>query len=589
MDVKPPIINCHSHVFTGDHVPPYLAKTFVPWPFYYFLPLSLVVSLFRMWYNHINEWKHKAWWVKIHQILFRLKILGDRNLLAKGLIFLFGLMITIHAFFILYDGFVLIIKPQANYNDIVNALRKWLLDYNLLYIPKSLLLKSLLVLIVFIFFKLGRNFIFFILKKIWAFLGILPGSDSKALAKRYLNIGRYAFYKEQYKVFNRLKKQYPTGAGFVLLPMDMEFMGAGSLKEANNYAAQMEGLLRIKKNHKDSVFPFVFIDPRRLKKEEAKHFDYEVQNGKVILKDCFIKEYIEKHGFSGFKIYPSLGYYPFDEVLLPLWKYAADNDLPILTHCIRGTIFYRGKKEKQWDKHPVFKQCPSKGIEEALDLLEIKNKDFVNNFTHPLNYLCLLDERFLRQLIAKSKDKRIHDLFGYQEDEPNLKQNLRELKLCFGHYGGDDEWKRFMEQDRGNYGHQMIQYPSKGIDFSAEEEKHEDDEALEKRQDKLAQIWRSADWYSIISSLMLQFPNVYADLSYILYNPQIQPLLKQTLLNPGLKSRVLFGTDFYVVRNHLSDKNILADLMDQLSESEFDQIARFNPSAFLNNTVWSNR
>src|SRR6185436_827568 len=67
--------------------------------------------------------------------------------------------------------------------------------------------------------------------------------------------------------------------------------------------------------------------------------------------------FIEKKKFNGFKIYPALGYYPFDVQLLPLWKYAADHQIPILTHCIRGTIFYRGSKKTEWDYHPVYKQA----------------------------------------------------------------------------------------------------------------------------------------------------------------------------------------------------------------------------------------
>ena len=42
---------------------------------------------------------------------------------------------------------------------------------------------------------------------------------------------------------------------------------------------------------------------------------------------------------------------------------------------------------------------------------------------------------------------------------------------------------------------------------------------------------------------------------------EILPLLRQTLRHPRLRKQVLFGTDFYVVRNHKSDKNMLADMM----------------------------
>ena len=80
---------------------------------------------------------------------------------------------------------------------------------------------------------------------------------------------------------------------------------------------------------------------------------------------------------------------------------------------------------------------------------------------------------------------------------------------------------------------------------------------------------------------MLQYPNVYADVSYIIHNESIQLLLKQTMTHEGLKNRVLFGTDFYVVRNHKSEKNIYAAINTHLDEEEFDQMARNNPAEFL--------
>lgn len=80
---------------------------------------------------------------------------------------------------------------------------------------------------------------------------------------------------------------------------------------------------------------------------------------------------------------------------------------------------------------------------------------------------------------------------------------------------------------------------------------------------------------------MLQKENVYADISYIIHDNEIVPLLKQTLQNPALRKRVLFGTDFYVVRNHKSEKQMLAELMTHLGDHDVDQIARVNPRTYL--------
>jgi predicted TIM-barrel fold metal-dependent hydrolase len=156
-----------------------------------------------------------------------------------------------------------------------------------------------------------------------------------------------------------------------------------------------------------------------------------------------------------------------------------------------------------------------------------------------------------------------------------VKYNLRHLKICFGHFGGEDEWAKYFEKDRDNFSSQLVRHPDKGIDFVLGNKK-------EVSPGKPEQLWRSADWYSIICSMMLQHPNVYADISYILHGDlEIRSLLKHTMQHPKLKERVLFGTDFYVVRNHKSDKNMLADTMASLNDNEFKQIAVINPGSYL--------
>jgi hypothetical protein len=266
--------------------------------------------------------------------------------------------------------------------------------------------------------------------------------------------------------------------------------------------------------------------------------------------------------------------------LLPLWKFASDNGLPIMTHCIRGTIFYRGSKKKAWDNHPVFRENDQTDSNRPFILLpQVKNMDFSANFTHPLNFFCLLDKELLQTLIGKSADNKLHNLFGYDKQLGTMTQDLNNLKVCFGHFGGDDEWSRFFELDRDNFSTKLLEFPDHGIFFKT------DDDGTTERKGKLELIWKGADWYSIICSLMLQRPNVYADISYIVHNGEaIFPLLKLTLQNKKLREKVLYGTDFYVVRNHKSDKNIRADALGSLSADEFSQIARINPDAYLKNT-----
>lgn len=571
---KQKIINCHTHIFTGDHVPSYLAKTFLPWPFYYLISLSFIVKLFRAWFKGPYRLQFKPAYKVLVRKIYQVKIFVYRSKILSTLRLIIGLWLTIESFFIIVDA---LSRINSLNEDIINRVAQayiWLNQYHLVFIPHELFWRIAIIFGVLLFFKTGRNLLFFVLSKIWSLLSVLPGKRSKELAQRYINLGRFAFYDNQSNIFSKLQGQYPEGTGFVLLPMDMEYMEAGRLKKGARYADQMQQLAAIKKNNKNTAYPFVFAEPRRMAHEGKEHFDYEVADGKVILKECFIKDYIEKRGFSGFKIYPALGYYPFDETLLPLWKYAADAGLPILTHCIRGTIFYRGQKKKEWDYHPLFQESIGSKDYRALLLPEIKNSEYINNFTHPLNYLCLLDPELLVQLVAKAKDKAIWKVFGYDPTTGSMEQNLSHLKLCFGHFGGDDEWGKFLESDRDIYSNQLVRYPMRGINFTKDEDGNP-------TPGKMEQLWKYTDWYSIICSMMLQYKNVYGDLSYIIHDAAIQPLLKQTLMNPKLREKVLFGTDFYVVRNHKSEKDMLAETLKQLTQQDFDQIARINPSKFI--------
>ncbi len=54
---------------------------------------------------------------------------------------------------------------------------------------------------VLLFVKWGRNLLVFVFSKLWKFIGVLPGKKTKEMIGRYLNIGRYAFHKEQLTIF----------------------------------------------------------------------------------------------------------------------------------------------------------------------------------------------------------------------------------------------------------------------------------------------------------------------------------------------------------------------------------------------------
>ena len=578
---KKPIINCHTHIFIGENIPPFIAKTFFIWPLYKIVSIPFVLSSCRWWFlsaKSPRQWKQMLWYKNLQRAFVNYRSFLRRHDVVDILVKLLNLVIVYHAliyFTILVFCIDLEVEEQGN--NIVSRAIKWLADNKLFYYNAPAFLKVITILFTCFFIEYARKLIFFIAKKSMGFIKILPEKKTVEFILRYVNIGRFAYYKKQSDIFNKLKAQYPEGTGFVILPMDMEYMDAGILKPDGRYEKQMQQLAEIKsqENRKNIFFPFVFVDPRRQMAGDKIFLDWkDAGNGNVELNDCFIKEYIEDKNFSGFKIYPALGYYPFDEKLLPLWKYAADRQIPILTHAIRGNIYYRGNKKTEWNYHPIFKEAAGNGNTRKLLLPQIKNIDFINNFTHPLNYLCLVEERLLRIFVSTAGDN-VKQLFGYTDSSTPLKYNLSHLKLCFGHFGGDDEWPKFFEHDRDNFTSQVITKAT-GIDFV-----HANDSDVD-IMTRLERIWKDVDWYSIICSMMMKYSNLYADISYILHKDEILPLLKSTLQNIHLNKRVLYGTDFYVVRNHKSEKELLADMMANLSEEDFDMIARENPVTFLN-------
>lgn len=575
--IKKEIVNCHTHIFTRDHVPPFLAKSLVFWPFYYVINLRGITWMIKEWLKFSNEQKYN-----LNSVYNKVKTFSKKlrtNSFVGSVLKVVIIWISINVSVICIHWLSTIFPLAKNVEERIQKVIDFLIDNYIVLSKPSIALSVILLLIVILLIPNARKVIFTILRALWKYLRFIPGKQTLGLLDRYLLLGRFALYKTQRRVFTCLQNQYPDGTRFVVLPMDMKYMGAGKLRPHGDFRLQMAELVKMKNGSSGKFLePFVFVDPRRIKEDDERFFDYEVDNGQVILNDCDIKEYIENQKFSGFKIYPALGYYPFDKDLLALWKYAADQSIPIMTHAIGGSIYYRGKKKKEWNYHPVFKESDGKGSMSPLSLTEKKNSEFSINFTHPLNYLCLLNEPLLRTLVGKSGDNQIKQLFGYEGEYKPMKHNLSKLKVCMAHFGGEAEWVKYLESDRYPFAQRLIKDRNLGIDFKINQESSIN-------WNVLSQMWKFVDWYSIICSLIVQHQNVYTDISYILSKPRILPLLKETLnpeLNPHLSKRVLFGTDFYVVRNHFSEKDLLAQIRGGLSEEEFDLIARENPSNYLN-------
>jgi len=277
-------------------------------------------------------------------------------------------------------------------------------------------------------------FINWLLNRPWygkAILTLLDGINpytKKPFGARLANFFRIGLQKNQEEIWWDLLKSNDASLqmSYVVLTMDMDYMGAGAAPL--NYLAQIDEVASLKRKYPNHIFPFLGIDPRR-------------SDTDGLLSIC--EEYIEKKGFSGVKIYPPLGFYPFHPNLLGVFEYCVANDLPVMTHCDSGGIYFQGELNESHANPESFAAEKPKGIPFPLEVQKngkiekISNGDFKHHFTDPKNYEIILNH-----------------------------PGLKELKLCLAHYGGIEEISR----DTGGWYHQiremLIKYPNVYTDIS---------------------------------------------------------------------------------------------------------------------------
>lgn len=217
-------------------------------------------------------------------------------------------------------------------------------------------------------------------------LRLNPWSDDGKI-DRLAAFLRNGNFDAQEKIYARLAMCYPASARFAVHAIDFEYMGAG--RTPVGYLEQLSELSALKRKFPKKIYPFICADPRRA---DLYHL---------------VIRYIEKEGFTGIKLYPSMGFFPFDERLYPLYEYAQKHQVPIMTHCSSsGPVYGRVIPPPKERIHP------KSGAQ-----LKYKNKrHFADHYADPDNYLYVL------------------------EDFPHL-------KLCFAHFGGDAQCMKFYKSN----------------------------------------------------------------------------------------------------------------------------------------------
>ena len=187
-------------------------------------------------------------------------------------------------------------------------------------------------------------------------------------------------------------------------------------------------------------------------------------------------------GFVGIKLYPSLGYEIDSPEMQKVYAYCDERRIPILMHCTKSGF-----------KH---------------------SEAFQDNCS-PAHW-----EKILR--------------------------THKNLKICFGHFGGDE--------------------------FHAGR----------------PEIDGTPPWGPMILNLMEQYPDVYADISYHtspmdggLQEETYFQNMKKYLANDIYKKRILWGSDFFLVRQRLREKNHWNYMQDKLGRDNFGRISDTNAVKYL--------
>ena len=337
----------------------------------------------------------------------------------------------------------------------------------------------------------------------------------------FLRIGS----RPQKAIFKDLQNVYPTGTKFVVLSIDQAYRGAGKVPQP--FEKQLEELEELKQIHEDVLLPFVFVDPRR-------------EDIVSLALDC-----LQNRGFAGIKLYPQYGYFPYEERLDGLYQYAETHQIPIIPHTAAAFGDYRGSKAQLWD---LLNKCKLPGIDLETVIekliydpchLGTKRAKICSFFGHPVQYLYLLNQYPL-------------------------------LKISFAHMGGD--WNNYPPSPAA-----IAKYGNIVAEIKELLQTQENPSLLKQKLEKAFEL----NWLFLIQQMIREYDNIYADISFTLSNPNFFPTLNDLLADDELKTKILFGTDYYMVEIVTSEANFNSALRQGIGEINYRQIAETNPQVFL--------
>lgn len=300
--------------------------------------------------------------------------------------------------------------------------------------------------------------------------------------------------------------------------LTMDMHYMGAGKSEIDYHSQLHQVRELKLTYRDAIIPFIGVDPRRYSGAELKNY---------------VEKFVDKYGFGGIKIYAPLGFYPFDPALNELYAFAQDRQIPIMSHCSQGGINFQNEEILHCQIHPIdFNRSRAYRLdletEEPLHLL-----DFTNDAYDIKRFIGIPLGRMKR-----NKKFKLH--FSNPQNYVNVLKQYPKLKICLAHFGGDGQIEEYVKnpKDRNN-------------------------------------------WHYVVRELMRKYDNVYADVSYSLWNKKAYKPIAAAIADKEIGGKVLFGTDYYMTLQEKEETKLVRDFRKSFSEEDFVKISEENPKKYL--------
>jgi predicted TIM-barrel fold metal-dependent hydrolase len=385
-----------------------------------------------------------------------------------------------------------------------------------------------------------RDLLFWLDKK---YIRVIRGKARKDILNLIAFL-RIASMDSQREIFLRsleVAKRYSDYPRLVALTMDLDYMDTNSNPDVR-FVTQLSQAKLIKRDFPDQLFLFIGIDPRRFQGMElVKQVKEELLKGVKSTDGKTVRPYC-----SGIKIYPAHGYFPFDPALDELYKYASEEQIPIIFHCTRIGSQYIGRN--------IQSRIP------------FNPEMIMPDSTHPQYAKALGGANQIKERISRyytkgwvknnpiGKNEFSCDLFSHPQNYISVLIKYPNLKICLAHMGGSDEVRHM---------------------YSDSKHKKKDKSV---RKENLLEIWRmdGNNWANLIQDMMIEYKNLYVDVSSTISHFDDPVVIRNTTnwMNQKdkggelLSTRFLFGTDFFMTEM-LAAESELYDMMDQSQFKKF--------------------